>query len=144
MKPNDSERIRTASTTRRGFIATVATAAAAVGLHRAAGATEAFAAGSSTNKALVWRLDSHWGYAVGARNRTHCKCRACIGHATNKVFATQSAALAGRIHTYCECQPRAVQITASSYDALFQGANVVDLRHAGVAALYTNALIASH
>ncbi len=135
--------VRSNKTTRRAFLATVATAATAIGFHRATQTSGAFAA-TPTSSSLVWRLDSHWGYPTGTRKRTHCKCNACVHHATNKVFATQADAEAGRIHPHCECQIRAVQFNAAGYDDLFLGKPSADLRRAGVADIYAKFVVPSH
>ena len=125
---------------RRRFLAGVGSAAALALLR---GSTPAVAAGgAAVDQSLAWRLDSHWGYPVGPRNRTHCECRACRAHALNKVFATEAAAVGARAHTNCVCQARAVQIDAAGYANLFPGgATSTDLRRAGVTALYQSLLI---
>ena len=135
--------VQSSTSTRRGFLAALGSVAAAFGIARATHTTGAFAASKST-PSLVWRLDSHWGYPAGSRKRTHCKCNACVHHATNKVFATQADAEAGRIHPHCECQVRAVQINADGYNDLFQGKPSVDLRHSDAAERYAKFVVPSH
>ena len=101
----------------------------------------ALGAAASDPPSLVWRLDSHWGYPTGHGQKTHCQCNACVHHASNKVFATRADADAGRAHTNCVCQPRAVQIDATKFNTLFpSGSGSVDLRTPGVASAYQSAL----
>ena len=123
---------------RRGFLALLATSGTLL-----IGARDLLTAGAAPQSppSLVWRLDSHWGYPTGPGQKTHCQCNACVHHARNKVFATRADADAGRAHTHCVCQPRAVQIDATKFSTLFpSGSGSVDLRTAGVAATYQSAL----
>ena len=133
----------TGTTPRRRFLLMLGGLGAAAGL-RVGTRTEAFAATPDTNPNLVWRLDSHWGYAAGPRKKTACKCNACVQHATNKVFATREAAEASRAHTNCVCQVRAVQINPDGYEKLFQGNTAVDLRNTSISDLYRKLLVPSH
>ena len=122
---------------RRGFLALVAGA----GTLAISGRGLAALAAPKDPPALVWRLDSHWGYPAGPRGATHCQCNACVNHARNKVFASQADAETGRAHAHCVCQPRAVQIDATKYSTLFpDGSGSVDLRTKGTAAAYQSAL----
>lgn len=76
-------------------------------------------AGAATGTAQAWQLDPSWGYPRGAHGRTSCHCRACLSHATNKLFASETAALAGTAHPGCLCVPFGVAIDAVAYDTLF-------------------------
>jgi hypothetical protein len=78
----------------------------------------------------VWRLSADWGYRVPPTNRTRCRCKACRGHAANKVFASKAAALANRSHPCCICQPYSVDLLASDSAALFASTSdgAIDLR----------------
>lgn len=131
------------STPRRKFLLMLAGLGAASGL-RLSNDREAVAATTTVNPTLVWRLDSHWGYAAGPKKRTACKCNACVNHAKNKVFATSEAAEAGRAHKNCNCQLRAVQINPDGYKKLFQGTASVDLRNDAISELYRSLLVPSH
>jgi hypothetical protein len=123
---------------RRGFLALLAASGTLVIGARGLGA---LGAAAPDPPSLVWRLDSHWGYPAGPGQKTHCQCNACVHHALNKVFATRADANAGRAHTNCVCQSRAVQIDAQKFSTLFpSGSGSVDLRTAGVAATYQSAL----
>jgi hypothetical protein len=78
----------------------------------------------------VWRLNAEWGYAVPPNGRTRCRCTACHAHAASKVFTTQAAAIAGRIHLCCVCQPESLRLLPDDVAALFPGSTtVIDLRH---------------
>jgi hypothetical protein len=83
----------------------------------------------------AWLLDPAWGYPLGVHHRTSCHCRACPPHAANKVFADQPAAVAGRAHGGCLCQPFAIVVQTATYNALFTpGVTSVDRRDPAVAA----------
>ena len=139
---HDSER-EPAQTTRRRFLALFVATGATVGA-RSLISNEAYGAESAAPSSLVWRLDSHWGYAVGPKHRTHCHCRTCVAHATNKVFASREAAESGRAHQHCVCEVRAVQIDPAGYPKLFDGQKSVDLRNPGIADSYSKLVVASH
>ncbi len=95
-------------------------AAASLGLSPAS-------AGAATT-ATVWRLNAAWGYAVPPKGRTRCRCHACRDNAANKVFATQAAAITGRIHPCCVCQPFSVELLVPDVASLFPGGvTVIDL-----------------
>jgi LPXTG-motif cell wall-anchored protein len=101
---------------------------ATVGPVRAAGAAEA--------ETTVWRLDANWGYPIGPKAKTRCVCNACHKHAANKIFATEAAAAAGRIHICCLCQPVPFTIPAAVGTEFFDDGTVsVDRRWAAVTAL---------
>ena len=80
--------------------------------------------------AQSWQLDTSWGYPKGAHGRTSCHCHACVTHAANKIFSSESAALAGTAHAGCLCVPFSVPMDPATYDALFTGlsTDVVDRR----------------
>jgi hypothetical protein len=69
----------------------------------------------------AWQLDPSWGYPKGAHGRISCHCRACLSHAANKIFPTESAAEAGVAHAGCLCVPFDVVLDTDVYDALFTG-----------------------
>jgi hypothetical protein len=130
------ERTAVKNVDRRMFLASLAGAGALVAF-----GTKAVGSAPS-GRALVWRLDSHWGYPSGKRGATHCKCRACVSHATNKVFASQAEAHEGRAHDHCVCQVHAVQVHPSGYEALFpDGRGSTDLRDGKVAEIYRGAIV---
>ncbi len=83
----------------------------------------------------LWRLNANWGYPVGPKNKTHCDCNACQVHAANKIYLTSDAAIAGRIHLCCVCQPESFVVPASCVGALFASSSsteVTDRRYSGV------------
>lgn len=86
-----------------------------------------------------------WGYPKGAHGRTSCHCGACLSHAANKIFATESAALAGAAHTGCLCVPFSVSLDTAIYDALFteRRADGVDRRDPDVEAILDPAPVGS-
>jgi len=116
---------------RRAFLAggAIATAAVAVSGARPAGAATELA---------VYRLSADWGYPVGPNGKTRCTCRACFRRADNAYFTTREAALAGRIHPCCVCQPYATTIPGVSGHDLFLGSDGVDRRDPRVAAVFQN------
>ena len=116
------------SLNRRVFL--TATAASTVGLV-ALGARPAAAATGIT----VWRLDADWGYPVGPKAKTKCACRSCSRRAASAFFATEAAAIAGRVHPCCVCQPYTTTLTDVSPHDLFQGGDTADLRDPRVAAV---------
>jgi hypothetical protein len=121
---------------RRAFLASgvIATAAVAV-----AGASPAGAAGELS----VYRLSADWGYPVGPKNKTRCSCKACFRRAENAYFRTRDAALAGRIHPCCVCQPYATTVPGVTGHDLFQGAQSVDRRDPKVAEVFQNITVPS-
>lgn len=121
---------------RRAFLATGASATAAVAV---AGARPAGAAG----EVAVYRLSADWGYPVGPKNKTRCACRACFRRAENAYFRTREAALAGRIHPCCVCQPYATTVPGVTTRDLFLGAEGVDRRDPRVATVFQGITVAS-
>lgn len=109
----------------RGAVVLAGTAYAGVA---AAGSARASASAQS------WQLNSAWGYPKGAHGRTSCHCLACVSHAANRIFSSESAALAGTAHTGCLCVPFIVPMYPATYDALFTGlsTDVVDRRDPAV------------
>jgi hypothetical protein len=111
---------------RRRFLVLGAGSGAALAI--GAGGGNAAAAGATTT---VWKLSADWGYAVPPKNRTRCRCSACKDHATNTLFATQTDALAARIHPCCVCQPFGVALLTADAAALFPtSTTTLDLRAA--------------
>jgi hypothetical protein len=102
-----------------------------------AGVATSQLAHADTGTTLAWQLDPSWGYPKGARGRTSCHCRACLTHAANKIFSTESAAEAGVAHAGCLCVPFSVEMDPTIYDALFvvPHADVVDRRDPDVEAI---------
>jgi hypothetical protein len=97
------------------------------------------AAGAATVPAggiTVWRLNADWGYPVGPKNKTRCACNACVRRAENGYFRSKTAAIAGRIHPCCVCQPYKTTIADISSADLFNGESSADLRDARVAAVF--------
>lgn len=129
---------RTGALARRDFLRG-AVALGGVGLTELALADLARAGAVATTAA--WELDPAWGYPRGAHGRTSCNCRACVTHAANKIFATQSDAVAGRAHAGCLCTTRRVELPIGTYDALFSltGAGSADRRDPAVAAILASA-----
>ncbi len=95
------------------------------------GATALPAAAAASTTVPVWRLSADWGYRVPPTNRTRCQCKACVGHAANKVFQSKAAALANRSHPCCACQPYSIDLLAADSAALFASASAgsIDLRN---------------
>ena len=118
---------------RRRFLTAVAAVMGGGVVTLVAGAEGARAAETVT----LWRLNANWGYPVGPKDKTHCDCNACQTHATNKIYLTSDAALAGRIHLCCVCQPESFVVPASCAGALFAASSsseMTDRRYAGVGA----------
>ena len=111
----------------------VSAAALAVVRADVAGAATSSAAGIT-----VWRLNADWGYPVGPKGKTRCACNACVRRAANGYFQTKSAAIEGRIHPCCVCQPYKTTLADVSRADLFNGASSADLRDARVAAVIAN------
>lgn len=87
-------------------------------------------AGAAEPTVPVWRLSADWGFAVGPKGRTRCRCSACRAHAANAVFATRPGALGDRIHPCCVCQPVAMHLLADDVALLFPGGmGKFDLRY---------------
>jgi hypothetical protein len=59
--------------------------------------------GIDAGEVVVWRL-------AGAETLT---CRACAAHSANKVFLERSAALWGRAHVGCRCEPESFTMSAA-------------------------------
>ncbi|MGZ7006021.1 MAG: hypothetical protein ACXVLX_10510 [Ilumatobacteraceae bacterium] len=95
------------------------------------GGTALPAAAAASTTVPVWRLSADWGYRVPPTNRTRCRCKACRGHAANKIFESKAAALANRSHPCCVCQPYSIDLLASDSAALFAStsAGSIDLRN---------------
>ena len=109
------------------------------GMATVVGWTESASAATATT--VVWRLNSNWGYPVAPKGQTRCTCRACHLHAANKVFVTRAAAISGRIHLCCVCQPFSVELFADDAAALFPtGGPSLDLRTGTNAADFAAAL----
>jgi len=111
---------------RRRFLALGAAGGAAAVL----GTAQSVAAAPITIQ--VWRLNANWGYAVPPKGWTRCHCSACHNHAANKVYLTRDAAIDGRIHLCCVCQPVAIDLLAGDVPTLFDTDVVIDLRRPGV------------
>ena len=89
---------------------------------------------SSTTSA--WLLNPNWGYPLGLHGRTSCTCHVCPPHAANKIFASESAALAGRAHNGCPSPSIEIVLPTTTYDSLFPiGVTSVDRRDPAVAAI---------
>lgn len=117
---------------RRGFLAAGVVSAAALAVVRAD------AAGAATDPAAgitVWRLNADWGYPIGPKGKTRCACNACVRRAENGYFQTKTAAIDGRIHPCCVCQPYKTTIPNVSRADLFNGESSADLRDERVAAV---------
>jgi hypothetical protein len=114
---------------RRAFLATGAVATAGLAV---AGARPAGAATGVT----VYRLSSDWGYPVGPKSKTRCVCRSCRRRAKNAYFQTRDAAIAGRVHPCCVCQPYRSTVTQREARQLFAGTDSADRRDPRVAAMF--------
>lgn len=79
----------------------------------------------SGGRITLWRLDT-------AASGTPCRCKACRSHAENKIFTSRQAALNGRAHVGCRCQPVPVssrsEISATLMEHSRDGGHSVDLR----------------
>ncbi len=120
---------------RRRFIAAFAVVMGG-GIATVVGAAEGAKADDTVT---LWRLNANWGYPVGPKDKTRCDCKACQLHAANKIFLTQQAAIAGRIHLCCVCQPESFVVPASCVGALFSSSpdatgQMTDRRYDGVGA----------
>jgi len=99
---------------------------------------------SDTATAMVWRLNSDWGYPVGSSGAMQCRCNACRTHAANKLFLTADDAMSGRIHPNCRCQPEAIAVPARLLGDLTNiagGGPSVDRRWAEVSAALAAAVV---
>jgi hypothetical protein len=114
---------------RRAFLATGAIATAGFAL---VGARPAGAATGVT----VYRLSSDWGYPVGPKHKTRCVCRSCRRRAKNAYFRTREAAIDGRVHPCCVCQPYRSTVTAQEASQLFAGTDSADRRDPRVEAMF--------
>lgn len=119
---------------RRAFLAVGALST--TGLALAHGASRA---GAADPDAEVWRLSSDWGYPVGPKGKTSCSCRACHRRADSAYFTSEAAALAGRIHVCCVCQPYRTTVAGVDPADLFAGDDSADSRDVRVAAVLTAA-----
>jgi hypothetical protein len=89
----------------------------------------------------VWRLNAQWGFPVPPDGKTRCVCNACHLHAANKVFLSEAAAISGRIHLCCVCQPMSLQLLTDDVNGLFPGpTTVIDLRQGDNAAQFAAAI----
>jgi hypothetical protein len=89
----------------------------------------------------VWRLNAQWGFPVPPDGKTKCVCNACHLHSANKVFLTEAAAISGRIHLCCVCQPMSLQLLTDDVNGLFPGpTTVIDLRQGDNAAQFAAAI----
>ncbi len=120
---------------RRLFLGAVGTAAAGATL---GGPGLGWAAAAPAPAGItVWRLNADWGYPVGPKSRSRCRCRACHLHAANKLYATEAEAVAGRIHPCCICQTEAFTVAVDTDDLFADVAadGSVDRRNPAVAAV---------
>ena len=89
------------------------------GLVAAAGALGGYAAQAQAAETVqVWGLDPNW---AGDPSVCACStCASCLGHASNKLFASAASADSGRAHPYCKCLvvPLA-RLDVDVYDSLF-------------------------
>ena len=92
-------------------------------------------ADAATSELVVYRLDADWGYPVAPKGKTRCGCRACYRRAASAYFTTEAAAIVGRIHPCCVCQPYRTTIVGVTADELFRDGDAADRRDARVAAL---------
>jgi hypothetical protein len=115
---------------RRSFVlgALALTATGAVGASLVGVAPRAFA-DTGTRTAWVLKTDG-WSSARGNPLRTHCKCAACVRHASNKIFATLADAsdATHRAHPGCLCEPAMIQLPTAVWTSLFGTTSVVDRR----------------
>jgi hypothetical protein len=120
---------------RRAFLATGAVAAAglAIAAPRPAGAA---------TELTVYRLRADWGYPVGPKDKTRCTCRSCFRRAENAYFLTLDAAIAGRVHPCCLCQPYQTTVPGVSRYELFLDEQSADRRDPRVAAALDHATTA--
>lgn len=122
---------------RRTFLALGgAVGAGAVLMAGGAGALNASGAASGTTTVTVWKLNPSWGYPLGPKGRTQVSSNASRLHAENKIFVSESAAIAGRLSPCSLAQPYSLQICAADAAELWthsmDGGTSVDMRCAGV------------
>lgn len=90
----------------------------------------------TTETVTLWRLNSRWGYPAGDKKKTSCECSACHRHSANKIFFTQEAAISGRAHPCCVCQPESFTVTTTAASQLLAQSRdtgkSVDRRYDGV------------
>ena len=84
----------------------------------------------------MYRLSADWGYPVGPKGKTRCACKACFRRADSAYFTTKAAAIEGRIHPCCVCQPYRTTIAGIPSTALFAGESSADIRDPRVAAVF--------
>jgi hypothetical protein len=120
---------------RRAFLA--AGVASAIGVATVGGRPAGAVAGVT-----VFRLRADWGYPVGPKGKTRCACKACFRRADSAYFTTKGAAIAGRIHPCCLCQPYRTTVAGIPSGALFAGQVSADVRDPRVAAVFAAAPMA--
>jgi len=103
----------------------------------------------SPTTATLWRLSADWGYPAGPKGRTRCRGRACHLHAANKIYATETDALAGRLHICCVAQPVSFEVPIEVHNELSNlppspGPALGDRRHDEVAQALERAALAAH
>lgn len=129
---------------RRFLVIGLGVGSVAAGFAAPAGAAAAGAGRTVT----LWRLSADWGYPVGPKGRTRCKGRACHLHAANKIYETEAAALAGRLHICCMAQPVSTEVPVAVHDELTNlppapGPELTDLRYDGAAEAWERAAMAA-
>lgn len=140
---------------RRKFILVGLGVGSAVGtLSSGASASPTAARGALDDTVTLWRLSADWGYPAGPKGKTRCKGQACHSHAANKIYETEAAALAGRLHVCCVAQPVSFEIPADVHHDMSaapptprrrpkQGPELTDLRYQGLAEAWRRAVMAA-
>lgn len=124
----------TTRVSRRGVLVGAAGVLVGTALTRRAGPA-AIAQRLTGGRVTLWRLDT-------AASGTPCRCKACQSHAANKIFTSRQAALDGRAHVGCRCEP--VAMTGDAPSALLlhsrDGGQSMDRRHLSATQVDTIAL----
>jgi hypothetical protein len=119
----------TALVSRRGVVVGAASVLVGAALSRHV-STGPIAQRLSGGRITLWRLDT-------AASGTPCRCKACTAHADNKIFTSRQAALDGRAHVGCRCEPVPVSATDAASALLLahsrDGGRSVDLRRVSAA-----------
>lgn len=123
---------------RRAFIATGALATAGWAI------TGPRPAGADTQALTVYRLSADWGFPIGPKGKTRCACRSCFRRAENGYFLTEAAALAGRVHPCCVCQPYTTTLEGVSSEELFLNGQSADRRDPRVSAVLAGAAVTTN
>ncbi len=91
---------------------------------------------SSSTTVTVWKLNPNWGFPLGPKGKTRVSSNASLLHATNKIFVSEAAAIAGKISPCSLAQPYSIELCAEDAAELWShsmdGGISADMRCPGV------------